>query len=133
VKSVNNVQTWVDNTNNIKIQFSRSPTFPFVGNDTQLNFRVTSLNPDKQLELSHMHITLIKNITAGFNGSNIINNKNNFITFDNISAARGDFSLKYRFLEAGTHQIIVKINTNDGHIALASLEIPVLRFWWNLF
>jgi hypothetical protein len=129
----NNVQTWADNTNNIKIEFSRSPIFPFVGNVTQLNFSVTSLNPNEQLELTHIHITLIKNLTATFNNNNIINNKNNFITFDNLTAAHGVFSLKYRFLEAGAHQIIFKIITKDGKVALGSFNIPVLKFWWNLF
>ena len=129
----NNVQTWADNTNNIKIEFSRSPIFPFVGNVTQLNFSVTSLNPNEQLEVTHIHITLIKNVRPSLNNSNIINSKNNFITFDNLTSAHGVFSLKYRFLEAGAHQIIFKIITKDGKVALGSFNIPVLKFWWNLF
>lgn len=130
---VNNVQTWVDKTNNIKIEFSRSSTFPFVGNVTQLNFRVTSLSPDKQLELTHIRVILIKNVTPIFNNSNIINDKNHFITFDNLTSNHGDFSLKYQFLEAGAHQIIVKIITKDGKVALGSFNIPIIKFWWNLF
>jgi hypothetical protein len=35
----NNVQTWVDRLNNIKIQFSYSPPYPFVGNISQLSFQ----------------------------------------------------------------------------------------------
>jgi hypothetical protein len=130
---VNNVQTWVDKTNKIKIEFSRSPTFPFVGNVTQLNFRVASLSPDRELELTHIRVTLIKNVTASFNNNNIINGTNNFITFDNLTSNHGEFSLKYRFMEAGAHQIIVKIITNDGKTALGSFNIPILKFWWNLF
>ena len=122
----NNVQTWIDNTSNIKIQFSRSPTFPFVGNLTQLNFNVTNLNSNDQLELTNIHITLIKNVTANLNNNNIINNKNNFITFDNLTAAHGIFSLKYRFVEAGAHQIILKINTKDGSSFVQYSSIKVL-------
>ena len=128
-----NVQTWRDKINNIEIQFSHSPTFPFVGNSTQLNFRVTSLDPNKQLDLTHIHITLIKNVTSKLNNSNTMYIKNNYVTFDNFTAPHGDFSLKYRFLEEGEHQVIVRINTKDGEVAIASFNIPVLRFWWNLF
>jgi hypothetical protein len=59
--------------------------------------------------------------------------KNNYVTFDNFTAPHGDFSLKHRFLEEGEHQVIVRINTKDGKVAIASFNIPVLRFWWNLF
>jgi hypothetical protein len=129
----NNIQTWVDNTSNIKIQFSRSPIFPFVGNATQLNFQVTSSNASKPLELTHIHITLIKNVTANLNNNDTMKNKDDFITFDNLTARHGVFSVKYQFLEEGVHQVIVKINTKNGEVALASFDIPVLRSWWNLF
>lgn len=124
---VNNVQTWVDNTNNIKIQFSRSPIFPFVGNVTQLYFRVTSLNSNKQLELMHIHITLIKNVIANINNTNHVDNKKNFITFDNLTPNHGVLSLKYRFLEEGSHQIIFKINTRDGRVALGSFNYSRIK------
>jgi hypothetical protein len=78
-------------------------------------------------------MTVVKNVTAPLNNDNTINNKNDFITFDNIIARHGVFSVKYQFLEKGVHQIIVKLNTKDGQVALASFDIPVVRFWWNLF
>lgn len=129
----NTVQTWVDKWNNVRIQFSHSPPFPFVGNITELNFQVTSSNASKPLELTRIHMTVIKNVTATVNNDNTINNKNDFITFDNITALNGVFSVKHQFLEKGVHQIIVKINMKDGEVALASFGIPVVRFWWNLF
>jgi hypothetical protein len=129
----NAVQTWIDKSNNIKIQFSHSPPFPFVGNITELNFKVTGSNTSKPLEVTRIHMTLIKNVTATLNNDNMINSKNDFITFDNITASHGVFSVKYQFLEKGVHQIIVKLNTKDGQVALASFDIPVIRFWWNLF
>lgn len=129
----NAVQTWIDKSNNIRIQFSHSPPFPFVGNITELNFKVTGSNTSKPLEVTRIHMTVVKNVTASLNNDNTINNKNDFITFDNIIARHGVFSVKYQFLEKGVHQIIVKLNTKDGQVALASFDIPVVRFWWNLF
>ena len=116
----NNVQARVDKTNNLQIQFSYSPPYPFVGNVTQLNFEVTSLNTSKPLQVTRVHVALIKNVT------DTTNDKNNLVTFDNITATQGTFSLKYQFLEDGAHQIIVKVNTEDGKVELASLVVPVL-------
>lgn len=122
----NNVQTWVDRLNNIKIQFSYSPPYPFVGNISQLSFQATNSSTNKPLQISHIHVALITNVTASFNNSKTINNKNDFVTFDNLSSNHGIFALKYQFLAEGTHQIIVKINTVDNESLLASFEVPVL-------
>ncbi|MFZ0515360.1 MAG: hypothetical protein WAM14_27430 [Candidatus Nitrosopolaris sp.] len=122
----NNVQTWVDKLNNIKIQFSYSPPYPFVGNVTQLSFQATNSDTNKPLQISHIHMALITNVTAGLNNSTTINTKNDFVTFDNVSSNHGVFSLKYQFLAEGTHPIIVKINTKDNEPVLASFDVPVL-------
>lgn len=121
----NNAQTWVDRLNNIKIQFSYSPPYPFIGNVSQLFFQATNSNTNKPLQISHIHMALITNVTASFNNSNTINNKNDFVIFDNVSSDHGIFSLKYQFLTEGTHQIIVKINTKDNESLLASFDVPV--------
>lgn len=122
-----NIQTWLDKLSGIKIQFTYSPPYPFVGNDTHLSFQVLSLGSNKPLEISHLHITVIKNVTASFNSTNTINNKNNFVTFDNVTpTSQGTFSLHYRFLEEGAHQVIVNIGTKDNGLALASFNVPIL-------
>jgi hypothetical protein len=108
----------------MRIQFSHLPSLPFVGNITELSFKVTGANTSKPLELARIHMTVIKNVTATLNNDSMINNKNDFISFDNITASHGVFSVKHRFLEKGVHQIIVKLNTKDGQIALASFDIP---------
>jgi len=77
-------------------------------------------------------MTVIKNVTATLDNDSMINNKNDFISFDNITTSHGVFSLKYQFSEKGVHQVIVRLNTKDGQVALASFDIPVIRFWWNL-
>jgi hypothetical protein len=71
-------------------------------------------------------MALVTNVTASFNNSNTISNKNDFVTFDNVSSDHGIFSLKYKFLSEGAHQIIVKINTKDNEPVLASFDVPVL-------
>jgi hypothetical protein len=122
----NNIQTWIDKQSGIKIQFTYSPPYPFVENDTQLSFQTLSLGNNKPLEISHIHITVIKNVTASFNNTKTINDKNNFVTFENITSSQGSFSIHYRFLEEGAHQVIVNISTKENEIALASFNIPIL-------
>ena len=122
----NNVQTWVDKLNKMKIQFSYSPPYPFVGNVTQLSFQATNSDTNKPLLISHIHMALITNVTASFNNSNTINNKNDFVTFDNVTSNHGIFSLKYQFLAEGAHQIIVKIQTKYNEVVLVSFDVPVL-------
>ena len=122
----NNVQSWLDKINNIKIQFGYSPPYPFVGNVTQLDFKVSHSNVSKGLNLTHIHIVVIRNVTANFNNSDTINNKNYFVTFDNLTAPNGIFSLKYQFSQEGMHQVIIKIVARDNEVALASFNIPVL-------
>lgn len=78
------------------------------------------MNTSKPLQVTRVHIALIKNVT------DTTINKNNLVTFDNITATQGTFSLKYQFLEDVAHQIIVRINTEYGKVELASFVVPVL-------
>lgn len=116
----NSVETWLDKVNNVKFQFSYSPPYPFVGNVTHLNFKVTSLKEGETPLVTHVRIALIKPT------SNQINNRGNYITFDNITSVFGIFSLNYHFLQEGDHKIIVRIDTKDHLVALASFDVPVL-------
>jgi hypothetical protein len=122
----NNIQTWTDETTNIKIEFSYLPPYPFVGNNTALNFKVTDLKTGIPLELAHVHVVIIKNVTANFTSSRTINNKGDFITYDNITSSHGIFFIRYQFEQEGMHQIVVRINTKNGGVALASFGVPVL-------
>ncbi|MFY9872752.1 MAG: hypothetical protein WAK17_23840 [Candidatus Nitrosopolaris sp.] len=50
-----------------------------------------------------------------------------FTVFKNITAPNGDFSVKYRFLQAGTHQITTRINpSNPSFKALTSFKVIVM-------
>lgn len=44
---------------------SHLPMYPFVENSTELIFQITDSKTGKPLELTHMHISIIKNVTAG--------------------------------------------------------------------
>jgi hypothetical protein len=122
----NNIHTWTDQATNIKIQFSYLPLYPFVGNNTALNFKVTDLRTGVPLELAHVHLVIIKNVTANFTSSGTVSNKGDFVTYDNITSSHGVFFTRYQFEQEGMHQIIVRINTKDGGVALASFGVPVL-------
>jgi hypothetical protein len=50
---------------------------------------------------------------------------------DRIQPTSIDSRYDITFSEKGVHQIIVKLNTKDSQVALASFDIPVIRFWWN--
>jgi hypothetical protein len=121
----NDIKTWTDEATNIKIQFSYLPLYPFVGNNTALNFKVTDLKSGIPLELAHVHVVIIKNVTANFTSS-IVSNKGDFVTYDNITSSHGIFFIRHQFEQEGMHQIIVRINTKNGEVALASFGVPVL-------
>ncbi len=125
----NNIQTWVDKLNRVKIQFSYSPPFPFVGNLTQLSFQATNSANGQPIQISHIRITLITNVTANFNTSTTINDRSDFVVFENISSNRGAFSLDHSFNSAdsaGTHQLILKMLAKDNEPVLASFSVQVL-------
>jgi hypothetical protein len=71
-------------------------------------------------------MTLVTNATANFNTSNTINNKNDYVTFENISSNQGSFSQNYSFTAEGTHQIILTIVAKNNEPLLASFKIPIL-------
>ena len=126
ILTIKNTNVWIDKLTNIKIQFSHLPMYPFVGNSTELSFEITDSKTGKPLKVTHMHISIIKNVTAGYSKSNRITTNHYFVTFDNITSTSGIFSLKYQFQSEGTYQIIVKLNTKDGKVALASFTVVVL-------
>ncbi|MFZ0513830.1 MAG: hypothetical protein WAM14_19645, partial [Candidatus Nitrosopolaris sp.] len=57
------------------------------------------------------------------NGINKGTPNGNYTIFKNIAAPNGSFSIKYHFLQAGKHQIIVGIKSKS---ALASFNVIVL-------
>jgi hypothetical protein len=123
----NNTQVWVDKSNNVKIQFSYLPKYPFVDNVTELKFGVQNLqteNKTNYLKNLYARVTVINNVTAKFDNNIREPQNGDFYTFNNIIAPDGNFSIKYQFREAGVHQVITRIDSND-FLTLASFNVLV--------
>jgi len=69
-------------------------------------------------------VTITNNLTtAKIDG--IKDSNGPFSRFTNIPSVNGIFSLNYRFLEEGTHQVIVNIRSQNFSLALASFSLVV--------
>ena len=124
----NNTQVWIDKLNNIKIIFTNFPKYPFVDNDTVLKFSIQNLQTNNNLKDVFAEVTVINNSTAAASSKFIKQDSNGdvFSTFNNIIAPQGIFSIKCKFREDQTDQVIVKINSN-GLSTLASFNVLVQR------
>jgi hypothetical protein len=112
--SVNRIQTWTDKLNNLKIQFTFSPENPAIDTPTELKFNVLNLQTGSNLKDLSARIAVLTN-SGGQQRS---------FKFTNISAADGNFSVKYLFPDSGSYQVISKIDSNDSS-TLASFNVFV--------
>src|SRR5919198_459031 len=112
------IQQWINPYNNVKIQFVYEPENPLIYSLTDLKFSVQHIQTGKHLTDLYASITVA-------NGQKILKR------FNNISAPNGDFSVSLKFLETGTYQVIVRVdskgnydnNNNNVALALASFKI----------
>ncbi len=122
--NANNTQDWKDPENNLKIHFTYLPEYPLAGNITKLIFHVQNLQTGNYLKNLVAGISITNNLTtAKIDGIKDTNGA--FSRFTNITAANGIFILNYRFLEEGTHQVIVNIRSGNFSLALASFSVVV--------
>ncbi|MGA9152419.1 MAG: hypothetical protein WBZ36_17730 [Candidatus Nitrosopolaris sp.] len=122
--NANNTEDWKDPENNVKIHFTYLPEYPLPGNITTLIFHVQNLQTGSNLKNLVAGITITNNLTtAKIDGIKDTNGA--FSRFTNIPSANGIFSLNYRFLEEGTHQVIVNIRSQNFSLALASFSLVV--------
>ena len=112
--SVNRIQTWTDKLNNLKIQFTHSPDNPAIDAPTELKFNVLNLQTGSHLKDLSARIVVLTN-SGGQQRS---------FKFTNISAADGNFSVKYLFPDSGSYQVISKIDSKDSS-NLASFNVFV--------
>ena len=106
----NATQLWIDKLNNVKIQFYHLPEKPSMDDLLQLQFSIQNLQNGSHL----------KNLIAKVTVTN-----NPVYKFDNITIADGDLSIRCPFLDPGTHQVIIKIDSKGYSLALASFNIYV--------
>jgi hypothetical protein len=112
--SVNRTQTWTDKLNNLKIQFTHSPDNPAIDAPTELKFNVLNLQTGSHLKDLSARIVVLTN-SGGQQRS---------FKFTNISAADGNFSVKYLFPDSGSYQVISKVDSKDSS-NLASFNVFV--------
>lgn len=122
--NANNTEDWKDPENNVKIRFTYLPEYPLPGNITTLIFHVQNLQTGSYLKNLVAGITITNNLTTA-KTDGIKDANGAFSRFTNIPSANGIFSLNYRFLEEGTHQVIVNIRSQNFSLALASFSLVV--------
>lgn len=109
---VNNVnEQWTDKLSNVKIVFTQMPEKPLVNSPTKLQFIIQNLQTGAN----------VKNITAVVT----ITSANTFFKFNKITAADGEFSLKYIFPNPDKYQVIAKIDSKNYALALTSFNVSV--------
>jgi len=59
-----------------------------------------------------------------FDARVVVTNGQRLFKFENITVPDGDFSIKYIFPDDGTHQVLLRVNTNNS-ILLASFSVFV--------
>jgi len=104
------VQEWIDKNKNIKIQFDYLPDKPIIDTFTELQFSVQNLTNDQHVK--------------DFDARVVVTNGQRLFKFENITVPDGDFSVKYMFPDDGTHQVLLRVNTNNS-ILLTSFSVFV--------
>jgi hypothetical protein len=112
--SVNRTQTWIDKLNNLKIQFRYLPENPAIDTPTELKFNVLNLQTGSHLKDLSARIVVLTN-SGGQQRS---------FKFTNISAADGNFSVKYLFPDSGSYQVLSKIDSKNSS-TLSSFNVIV--------
>jgi hypothetical protein len=83
---------------------------PIIDTFTQLQFSIQNLTNDQHIK--------------DFDARVVVTSDQRLFKFENISAHDGDFSVKYIFPDDGTHQVLLRVNTNNS-IILASFSVFV--------
>jgi peptidoglycan/xylan/chitin deacetylase (PgdA/CDA1 family) len=122
-------QQWLNHESNTKIEFAYSPAVPMVGNFTELKFSAEDLKTGTHLKNVTARVTVLddnsnnNNATSSFDSSN---KSGANISFTNISSYDGNFSVKHKFLNGGMFQVILRVNSGNYGIALASFSVYVI-------
>ena len=107
----NRTQQWIDPEQNMKIQFIYEPEKPLLETPTELKFSVQNLKTGEHLKELFAMVMIM--------------NTQGFFKLHKISVPNGDFSVNSTFPIEGTYQVILRINSNDHGIALATFKIFV--------
>jgi hypothetical protein len=104
-------QQWISQQDNVKIQFTYEPEKPLIDSPTELKFSVQNLQTGQHLKDLFAKVSVM-------NGQHVFK-------FNNLTVPDGDFSVNSTFPNEGTYQVILRINSKDYAIALASFRVFV--------
>jgi hypothetical protein len=112
----NDVQTWVDKLNNLKIDFTYLPEKPIIDAPTELKFVV--MNPQ-----TNGHLTGLTARVVVFTNSS---GQERSFKFTNITSADGTYSVKYLFPDTGLYEVITTINSKSfATVAAFNVFVPL--------
>ncbi|HEX7143263.1 MAG TPA: hypothetical protein VF222_12380 [Nitrososphaeraceae archaeon] len=103
-------QEIVDQYDKIKVQFAYEPEMLTINTLTDLKFSVLNSTTEEH----------IKNFLARI----VVTEGSEVFRFDNIKVNDGDFSVKHSFANYGTHQVILRVDTNSS-ITSASFDVII--------
>ena len=107
----NRTQQWISPEQNVKIQFIYEPEKPLLESPTELKFSVQNLKTGEHLKELFARV--------------MVTNAQGFFKLDNITVPNGDFSVNSTFPTEGTYQVILRIDSKEQGIALASFKVFV--------
>jgi hypothetical protein len=99
------IQEILDQHDNIKVQFGYDQDKIKINTLTELRFSVLNSTTEEH----------IKNFLARV----VVTEGSEVFGFDNIKVNDGDFSVKHSFASYGTHQIILRVDTNSSIVPAA--------------
>ena len=108
-------QSWIDNLNNIKVQFRYIPDKPTIDTPTELKFSVQNLHTDDP----------VKNLLARVAITSSSSGQQRIFKFANITVPDGKFSVKYLFPDSGIYQVIYNIGSKNNFSSLGSFKVLV--------
>jgi hypothetical protein len=100
----------LDQQDNIKVQFTYEPENIKINTLTDLKFSVLNLTTNEH----------IKNFLARV----VVTEGSEVFRFNNIKVSDGDFSVKHSFANYGSHQVILRVDTNAS-ITPAVFEVMI--------
>jgi len=104
------IQEIIDQRDNIKVQFAYDRDKIKINTLTDLKFSVLNLKTEEH----------IKNFLARV----VVTEGSELFGFDNITVNNGDFSVNHSFVNYGSHQVILRVDTNSSIIP-ASFNVMI--------
>ena len=104
------MQEIIDQYDKIKVQFGYDPENININTLIDLKFSVLNLTTEEH----------IKNFLARV----VVTEGQEVFRFDNIKVNDGDFSVKHSFANYGTHQVILRVDTNSS-ITSTSFDVDI--------